>query len=52
MTGGSDTNVNILFGGIANGEKLILSDVKVQKVSRGPLFMGSMTATEIKSEVA
>jgi len=51
VTGGSDTTLTLVFGGIANGESLILSEIKVQKVSRGPLFMGSMTATNMKSEV-
>ena len=51
VTGGSDTTLTLVFGGIANGESLILSEIKVQKVSKGPLFMGSMTATNMKSEV-
>ena len=51
VTGGSDTTLTLTFGGIGNGESLILSEIKVQKVSRGPLFMGSMTATNMKSEV-
>ena len=51
VTGGSDTTLSLVFGNIGNGKSLILSEIKVQKVSRGPLFMGSMTATNIKSEV-
>ena len=51
VTGGSGTTLSLVFGNIGNGKSLILSEIKVQKVSRGPLFMGSMTATNIKSEV-